>query len=121
MVAILEMMINPYIYPGLPSWKKDSKDESTLINIRNKVCSYFGIELFQLLSKSKTTQIAKARAIIIYFATKKTKLSYQKIGSKIGLTTRAAITRLRKTFINDYTTSTKFREDVEKILYSFVE
>jgi len=63
---------------------KESKKELTISSVRKAVCDYYNLTKQQIISASRTKNIANARHIAIYLCRKLIDAPYQEIGNEFG-------------------------------------
>ncbi|GFR77306.1 chromosomal replication initiator protein DnaA [Elysia marginata] len=97
------------------NYVKNSKREITVDLIKTTVADHFGLNIADILSKSRKRDIAQARQIAMYFAKKMTKKSLVSIGQEVGKRDHATVLHACKTVINLCETDRQFKRDTDAI------
>ncbi len=83
--------------------------------ISQTVCDYFGLQISDLLSKTRKREIVQARQIAMFFSKSLTNSSLSAIGAKIGQKDHATVLHSCKAINNLIETDKEFKNQVREI------
>ncbi|MBE6113606.1 MAG: chromosomal replication initiator protein DnaA [Erysipelotrichaceae bacterium] len=90
-------------------------EELTLEKIKNVVADYYGLTRAQIISKSRTSNIANARHIAIYLCRKHLDIPFAKIGDAFGKRDHSTIMSSYEKVDNLLKTNSTYRKAIEEI------
>jgi chromosomal replication initiator protein len=92
-----------------------TKREISIDKIKNTVCSYFGLPIDAIQSKTRKREIVQARQIAMYFSRIMTKHALALIGSEIGGKDHATVLHACKTVEDLSDTDKSFKQHIIEI------
>ena len=110
----VNMKLVNQLMPRFVNVEKTNK-ETTVEEIRKKVCEYYDISEDVVNSKSRTQKVSYIRQVAIYLSNRHTNCSTVQIGRTFGGRNHATILHSLKTMNNLIETDEKIRHEVEEV------